>query len=79
MAMKDANSIESPFGMAIASNALLGEIIQILLDQDIIKRIRLMQAISSARRRVNTVSDRTEHHAAADRILETFQKRFPVA
>jgi hypothetical protein len=79
MAMEDAKPTDSPLGMAIASNALLAEIIQILVDNKVINRIQLMNAIATARRRVNTVPDRSEHHAAADGLLDTLQKRFPVA
>jgi len=77
--MEDAKPTESPLGAAIASNALLAEIIQILIETDTIKRIRLMQAIGAARRRVNGAVPRTEAHADADLILDTVQKRFPVA
>ena len=71
---------DSPLGMALASNALLGEIIQILVDQDAIKRIRLMQAITAARTRVNSnTSLSAGARISADGILEAFQKRFPVA
>ncbi len=79
MAMQDAKPTDSPLGMAIASNAMLGEIIQVLINKNVISRMELMNAVAAARRRVNTVSDRTEHHAAADSVLDALQKRFPVA
>ena len=79
MGMQDSEPTESIISMGIAANALLGEIVQILIDRQIINRMQLMTAIAGARRRVNTVPDRSDHHADADRLLEGLQKRFPVA
>jgi hypothetical protein len=79
MGMEDSKPTESPLGMAIASSALLGEIIQVLVDKDIIKRFWLMQAISAAQLAVNSAVPRTEAHAEANLILGALQKRFPVA
>ena len=78
MGMQDSEPTESVISMGIAANAMLGELVDLLIKKQIISRNELMNAISMARRRVNTGADRSDHHGDADSLLEALQKRFPV-
>jgi hypothetical protein len=78
MALLDATPTESPLGMAVASDALTCALIQTLVDQKVITKFQVVNAINAARREVNTIKDNPAHRDA-DLILANLQERFPVA
>jgi hypothetical protein len=63
--------------MAVATNALLVELIDALVRQDVVTRMELMHIIDAARRSVNATKDRPAH-ASADVTLAKLQSRFPI-
>jgi hypothetical protein len=63
--------------MAVANNALLGALLGTLIEQNVITRLQLMHAITTARRTVNSAKD-SPAHASADVVLANLQNRFPV-
>jgi hypothetical protein len=77
MALTDARPTESPIGMAVATNALLVELIDALVRQDVVTRMELMHIIDAARRSVNATKD-SPAHASADVTLAKLQSRFPI-
>jgi hypothetical protein len=77
MALMDARPTESPIGMAVAANALLAELLEALVRQDVVTRMELTHIIDAARRSVNATKDNPDH-ASADVILATLQSRFPI-
>jgi hypothetical protein len=63
--------------MAVATNALLVELIDALVRQDVVTRMELMHIIDAARRSVNATKD-SPAHASADVTLAKLQSRFPI-
>jgi hypothetical protein len=78
MALVDAKPIESPVGMAVASNALLAGLFGFLIDQNIITRAQLGNIIATAHAEVIGVRNSPAHESAGV-VLANLQKRFPVA
>ena len=77
MALMDARPTESPIGMAVAANALLAELLEALVRQDVVTRMELTHIIDAARRSVNATKD-SPAHASADVTLAKLQSRFPI-
>jgi predicted transcriptional regulator len=77
MALMDATPTESPVGMAVATNALLAELVDALVKQDVVTRMELANIIAAARRSVNTTKD-SPAHASADVTLAKLESRFPI-
>jgi hypothetical protein len=77
MALLDTKPTESPNGMAVATNALLAELIEALVKQDVVTRMELVHIIDAARRSVNATKD-SAAHASADVTLARLQSRFPI-
>jgi hypothetical protein len=77
MALMDAKPTESPIGMAVATSALLAELIDALVKQDVVTRTELVHIIDAARRSVGATND-SPAHASADVTLAKLQSRFPI-
>jgi transcriptional regulator CtsR len=76
MALEDAKPTESPLGMAVASNAVLAGLIQVLLDQKVITGMQILILLTNAQRDVNSVAD-SDAHASAGVVLQSLLTRFP--
>jgi hypothetical protein len=76
MALRDAEPIESPPGIAIASRALLTCLMDTLIAQGVISKSQAFNVIAAAQRQVEDMP-RGSFYDEASLVLRNLLKRFP--